>query len=63
MRKHMEKQLVDNSYSLPAGNPTTTHRLEQTWHYTYSASLRGSRCSLQMVCYKPKHVGAYIVLI
>jgi hypothetical protein len=49
--------------SPPAGNPTTTQRLEQNWHYTYAVGFRSSGCSLRMVCEKPKHVRVYIVLI
>jgi hypothetical protein len=37
-------------------NKTETHRLEQNWHYTYSVGFRSSKCSLRMVCEKPKHV-------
>jgi hypothetical protein len=51
---------------MPAGNPTTTtttHRLEQNWHFTYAVDFRSSGFSLKMVCEKPKHVGACNALI
>ena len=48
----------------PAGNPTTTtHRLERNRRYTYAVGFRNSVWSLRMVGEKPKHGGAYIVLI
>jgi hypothetical protein len=50
---------VTSSDKKPAGNPTTTYRLEQNWNYTYAVGFRSSGCSPRMVCEKPKH---YIVL-
>ena len=40
-----------------------TSRKPHNWHYTYAVGFRSSGCPLRMVCEKPKHVWAYIVLI
>jgi hypothetical protein len=45
------------------GNPkTTTHRLEQNWHYTYVVGFRSLGFSLILVFKRRKHVASCNIL-